>query len=479
MKTSVKDLCGLSKALGKLCLMMSIVWIMYACHDQPATDFSGQKSQAENEIVEIGVVFAKALRNADLRALIKNETLKKFDDDYDILVQMIAEKEVVDGKTVTQLLQQYSDKDVHTLLRKYPLLSIYIPRLDNFNAETWDVNNDKIPQVAIAQFVRGNNEIRVINSSNESQWISQNDKPEFPVIVLKENERVGLLMSEASSNGRASSIFSNGEFSYHFLNDNGGENADNSRYAASPNFDTKVRSAYTKSLNCSNCYHRDYIYYGISPSENIDQGPFDSHFSEAVTELQFESITALQTVTSNWTEGDLELHIIAMFIGGSSLTQLEKVYHVSQTAFYNEDASHVKTIRADPLGSSPLVLVPWEMNVYGDKWKFNVIEYDPGTTTSVTTSHSTTNSSNFSYSTELSAVIKIGSGYGSSTTTTDSESTTISTTTTSNQLGEAVLNWFDPVITSKVGPPIAPSYYTKTISTGAIILSVEPIRVNP
>jgi len=477
MKKLLKGLRVLvSRAFVKVFAIVGTVLMLYACQDQVSVDVKDISIAAENDMITIGSTFAQALENPDFRSLIRNEAAKKFDNDYDILVQMLVDKDVSQGKTVSQMLQQYSDGvDIRQLLRRYPLLSVYIPKLPGFDVDLWDVINGETPRVAIAQFPNQDGEIRLVNSSKEYSWVSQTNKPEFPVVVLKENERIGIRTADKANNGRTTSIFTSEDFSYYFLDENGGENVANARKALTNTLDTKVRAAYSKSQNCSNCFHRDYIYYNISPSEGITQGAFDHNYAEAVTALEFENLTTLQSVNSNWTEGDLEFHVIAMFIGASStLTQLEKVYHATSDDFYSNGQLTAKIIYF-----SPLVLVPWEMNVYGDKWKFNVYEYDPGTTTTISTSHSTTKSTNFTYDVGLQNIVKIGSGYGSSTTTVDSNSTTVTTTTTSNQLGEAVHNWFDPVITSAQYNGFTFLYSTKEISTGSIKLSVEPIRVNP
>jgi hypothetical protein len=403
MKKSLKGVHAfVSGALVKVFAAVGVVLMLYACQDQSVVDVNDIVTPGESDMVMIASAFAQALENPDLRSLIKNESLKKFDQDYDILVQMIVEREVSQGRTVGQVLQQYSDGvDIRRLLRKYPLLSIYVPKLSNFDADSWDVNNNQAPKVAVAQFTNKNGEIRLVNSAQEHTWQSQTEKPEFPVVVLKQNERIGIQTGKVSNGGRTTSIFSNGDFSYYFLDEDGGENAGNGRAALAGWIDSKVTRAYEKSQNCSNCYHRDYIYYDISPSEGINQGPFDNHYSEAITSIGFENLAAFNAVTNNWTEGQLEFHITALFIGASSsLTQLEKVYHTDSDNFYNGTQLTQQTI------FSPLVLVPWEMNVYGDKWKFNVYEYDPGTTTAVTTSHSTTKSENFTYDYGLDKIVK-------------------------------------------------------------------------
>ncbi|HZY81308.1 MAG TPA: hypothetical protein VFE50_17415 [Cyclobacteriaceae bacterium] len=72
--------------------------------------------------------------------------------------------------------------------------------------------------------------------------------------------------------------------------------------------------------------------------------------------------------------------------------------------------------------SRPLMLTPWQVEATGEAWRISVNEYDPGL---------------------------------------------------SKGLGEAILSWSDPVITSQTGN----SYNVHTLSTGAIVFSVEPVRI--
>ena len=92
--------------------------------------------------------FGKALYGAMsespmLRDIIKNEALKQFNKDYDVLYQFIKNNKIENGLTVRELLLKHFD-DREILMRieaRCPTLTIFVPKLpeDSFSAENWDI----------------------------------------------------------------------------------------------------------------------------------------------------------------------------------------------------------------------------------------------------------------------------------------------------------------------------------------------------
>jgi hypothetical protein len=430
----------------------------------PASNFSDY----DQDLITIGKTLEKSLESDAMRALLKNESLAKFDLDYDVMVQMILDKEVEPGKTVLSVLQDHSGVNILPILNKFPLLTIYVPALKGFSAETWDVK-ESIPSIAIA-YKDVNGRIPLINADMTTTTVSVMEEPNYPVIVLKENERLGVIGRFTTNSSKVRVAYSNSRFSYYFFNTDI-DQVKASRLVGTGSLDLKVRESYSKSTNCATCYQRDYIWYNISLKDGVTEGPFDQNYTEAITYMTFESMSALQTVTGNWTEGILEFHFVFTFVGGNGgITTLEKVYFENASAFSN----------GGNLGFvSPMIqIVPWRMNEYGDRWKVRIFEYDPGTTTTVVSSSTSTFGVNFKADASGNLFgIKFEAGVGSSSTWSQTNSTTIATTIESNQLGEAILSWYDPVVVVKPTPPMQ-TWTTKEISTGAVKISIEPIRVN-
>src|SRR5690606_31164118 len=121
---------------------------------------------------------------------LKNEALRKFNKDYDVLYNYVKDKAVGDS-TFRELLLPYFENEDELIQIEYTLeaLTIFVPSLpeNSFSAETWNTSQET-PLVAIR--LLNNDKTPVINSEGESFLFDNNVIPGFPVVVLKENERV-------------------------------------------------------------------------------------------------------------------------------------------------------------------------------------------------------------------------------------------------------------------------------------------------
>jgi hypothetical protein len=121
---------------------------------------------------------AKALTNVQLREFIKEEVLKKFDGDYDVLF----------SKVLTQANQLGVDlADLTTTTDEQPLLNLAVP----VNAESWNAQT-YTPLVA---FLPGDydeattTQIKAFDASGNVHILDTKKAPSVPVIVIGQNER--------------------------------------------------------------------------------------------------------------------------------------------------------------------------------------------------------------------------------------------------------------------------------------------------
>ncbi len=430
---------------------------------------------------------AKAAEDQNFRAFLKDKALEQIDGDYDILYHVVKNEMIDEKRTVEEAIFEgmENSKEVKTTLHSLPLLTLFIPELPQFSASSWDVVNDEVPLVAIDN----GNENKFFDGIGNSEIIPAKYAPAFPTIVLKENERFKLSNGSPSSDARIQS----NEFEYElispaFAKKEESSTPENARTITNGLIDPVIRDAYQKTLGCSGCTHRDYIYYKIdNPS---GEGSFDNRFVEAITAIKFNSTAGLAVASNNWTEGNLELHFTAIFIGGdNSISQLKKVVSVAandlQNITYGTECSgwwifrrcwtvirsrEVKELVFD----DPIEFEGWRMNEYGNKWLFTAFEYDPSTTIEKNYSLTTVKGTNFKLTGEgtIKKIIKLGAEFGGSSTTTKTNSTKVTYTTTSNDLGQAILNWRSPILTSFSGSSAA----TYTMNTGTVQLSMETVR---
>jgi hypothetical protein len=194
-------------------------------------------SHKEKLRLEFGRAFALAIKeNPELRAFIKEEALKMFNKDYDVMYQLVKNKPLsgvyyrtssnvtTSYSTMRELLLNYfeSENVLIEIESQLPLLTIFVPELpeDTFSAHTWDANNpDQIPVIAIR--MDSTNEIPMIDVVNNHEYVLEIDLiPGYPVVVIKDNERLQLKTSNIDNLTKSTATISNGEgLEYKFLSD--------------------------------------------------------------------------------------------------------------------------------------------------------------------------------------------------------------------------------------------------------------------
>ena len=172
-------------------------------------------------------------------------------------------------------------------------MTIFVPELpeDSFSAELWDVKTD-IPDVAIRTFDQEG--IPAYNIQKGEYVINAAEVPTYPIVVIKENERI------AGGNIHTKSLGTQGEtylkhdqirnVVFSFIDDafNNLNNKVNTVVLkvigegilwgepVSHNL-KKVEEAYSIYRNVDG-WHRDYVYYNLKPEKGISRdsvsGPF-------------------------------------------------------------------------------------------------------------------------------------------------------------------------------------------------------------
>lgn len=258
--------------------------------------------------------FSKALSSAlnssvELRRLIKDEALKMFDYDYDVLYLSINTYKLSSGKTVDELMELYIDTSKLELVKqKYPTLTIFVPVLpdNSFSAESWNPE-DEIPYTALR--IENSNDIMGYGVEKEFLILS-NEIPKYPILVIKLNERVisvnkvqkKLYMSDHNVNSDTDIIFisdvfdntNNNRINSSILNTRSSER---DRAGSIPDNMKKVYEAYDiYNPSDTNGWLRDYIYFDLTPQKN--KGPFNLDFKESL--VHFKLIGDPRTVMNKY-----------------------------------------------------------------------------------------------------------------------------------------------------------------------------------
>lgn len=272
-----------------------------------------------------------------LREFLKNESLKQFDNDYDILHQLVKNVKIGD-KTFKQILLKYtSETSLDSIEKVDPLLTILVPTLPNFSPDTWNIVAE-LPQIAVINTSNGS--IHLVDHNNHYVEVAENTVPTKPVLVIKVNERVVLKTNSlkpktSTSANKPSETFSAGNYNFEFID----SEFDNHTKEKSDAIETQ-RDFFSRVTNIDfihraniNAYYaaqvndqwqRDYVYYGID--ENNPNGAFKNNFAEFIKSIKFTEggFYKISDQTSDpramrgpnnsayWTEGYFELQITVL-----------------------------------------------------------------------------------------------------------------------------------------------------------------------
>ena len=142
----------------------------------PISNLSNARQKIGEDKVQIAKVLAKAVKNLDVRALLKEEALKKFDGDYDVLFQLVKNKKLKNNKTLVDFITEKAESPAQfrKSIDALPLLAIYVPTF--FSAEKWDVEN-QVPVVAVRD---ADDKLIAFNDKGETAELSLQKSQTFP-----------------------------------------------------------------------------------------------------------------------------------------------------------------------------------------------------------------------------------------------------------------------------------------------------------
>ena len=459
----------------------------------------------------VAKTLAKALTNEDLRSFLKKESLKMFDHEYDILYALVKDKEISSGVTFEDVLMSYAESKEHfkNAIDKELLLTIYVPELTNWDANKWNTA-EEVPIVAVCDEYKKKKTTKVLafdKMETPSYW-DYNIEPDVPILVVKDNERVVINNEEnslrsASEDGEDLHILStskgNLEFSSEAFKNDNKQITTRSRVIIGKDFAEYPlnrgefcgywRESINEAKEKTPESQRDYIYYGISPKNNINKGTFKEGINECIEAFYIDNPQSIGYIVDsqrdrnnprNWIEGRLEFFINIFFTGrDGKITNVRKGFtcKVSDLFGYMKNGELVSYCYF--INNDAIKIVPWDMNKYGDTWKIHIYEFDPGSQITKTVQVSSTFSSNFEVDASVSVkAFKIGVKGGVGTSETKTNTAQITLTDTSDDLGEAILSFSDPIMIKNSfylpdDPSIYLSYYSG-VSTGLASVQISP-----
>ncbi|WP_444106958.1 hypothetical protein [Bacteroides sp.] len=475
--------------------------------------------------MKFGSAFAKVLaEDKEAREIVKEEALKQIDYDYDVLYLMIKDRKNKMGNTLEQLLLKYIPQDsLSIIVDMIPNLTIFVPELpeNTFSAETWNISN-MIPKVAVR--LTSSSEIPIWSVLGKERILAPNEIPAFPVVVIKENERI---IASSSSNTRQ--VLDNRLNGLAFLDSSFDNLSTNDKMIVTrstyeryhqgsstmdPRF-TKVKEAYEK-VPKGTGWQRDYIYYNISSSN--PNGPFQYQCKEFLWgfEMNGDVVGAINKISDQAGDPQYYGNVTGIIMGkirvvGSGWVDGEfefkvKVYVASKTAVGNEFVTYFRIKATDlfditaarngdvytvysaknkrVLFADPIPLFSWNLDNYSSTIKIALEEVD-NTETIVQTSSTTSEfATNFGFDATFGEVVKLGGKFGASAKVNKTVTYQVSTTKGNDELGEVIINFGDDILVddTSMGTPLNGKYFYLNMSpqyyTGWYRLFISPGSIN-
>lgn len=521
----------MNKKVITLTALATLMSCVQSCHKDQLPVAPNVVITPEN-INQLQTVFGKALSkalksDAELREFLKMESLKKFDLDNDILYQMVKDVSISNGETFHDKLTHYiTATDLSSIENQLPLLTIFVPSLPSgFSPQTWQTSQE-IPKVAVQKL--GDSRVPFYNEDGVEAFIQPGDIPGFPLIAIKQSERV---MTSKSGDTSSETFFQNAAFSFNFTastfdgihpgseetqrrkmqeahsakvlqaKENKPDPSKTNRLAWSYLMASRVERAYQiDRANSGFEWQRDYVYYGITPS--VPKGKLLSNFRENIQGMKINN-QGIQRMSgysgdptlpvvgnmSNgypvWLDGNYEF-LIVLLNNPKDGTPAQRnirfgarpqdLYSVNYTSVGGGGYYRVDSIT--PLDFYPFYsIAAWDLQNFGTAWIYHVFEENQTVTTTQQETVSTTYAANFEFDPTFLGFIKGGAKFGASASTNNQKVVTIQYTTGSTDLGEQTAYFYDPIIVGTVPAYGSGAYNTFDLYTGYVTFDIQPLSV--
>lgn len=460
-------------------------------------------------------IFAKALANAvsenqSLREFIKSESLKKTTKDYDVIYHVVKNINIGNATFRNTLIPYFErEEELINIENSLPLLTIFVPDLqeDSFSAERWDTNS-QIPFVGVRSYETDDVMIYGVNLEFK---LEAEFMPDFPVLVVKDNERIISNTILEEFNRLSTNLITDPSdvVQIRFIDDNYDpsiiyqpSSQPNSSY---PRVDPIHQSAYNVYNNYTpGGWQRDFIYYGLTPT-NLEGG-INPTYREYLTSFKLtgNAMTAYNHISSSqdprfrpvisrnqtgWTDGSFEIGITLSYgaknsnMGatirkgfGASPNELFNITYVRMNGLLGtlgyKRIQSISLITIDFMNNpnNKIEFPVWDLNNFSNQWKIEFEEVD--TPTTHTSTISATNKFNMNFSLEPSTGIlkKIGLKFGASYEQTQTNTYVMQYTDISDNLLHSDINFYDNVVDMNSSNQLVPRKY----NTGMVEFEFRP-----
>lgn len=273
--------------------LLSIVMLFgISCSDQEVIKDTEVDSLPQTKI-ECFNKFAEVLstvvsKREDVRLFLKQEALKQFDKNYDVLYVSIEDKYIGEDTFRDILVAESSEKIIQSIENNIPRLNIYIPKIPFLRVypEELDIKDKELPVVLSKKdktslFVNGKKEIE----------IEKGQIPDFHTLVVNENRRVVVNRKELGFKSASTKRF---EFISPVFDGTKEKQNNLKQKSVSTNKSIVGKKAfdafkyfYKDEVGIEAKYlQRDYIYYGLTQTNTT--GKLDRGVSEYIKFIEID-----------------------------------------------------------------------------------------------------------------------------------------------------------------------------------------------
>lgn len=475
---------------------------------------------------EFSQILSKALSSEpEMRDFIKTEALKQFDKDYDVFYPWVKDIEIANtGKTFKEVLLTYdTNSKLESIEESLPLLNIFVPDwgwIEAFSINNWDIANNNIS----VGYLSNQYDLNVYTNGHFDGIIPAGNIPDFPIVLVKNNERMKI--SPTTRSGETVYEFIDPEFDGTASIETKAQYYDREietepcvNFVASNEIDNLVVGAYNEFRYNDAAAHRDYIYYGMT--NNITAGKRNVHIYEYITKFAFGTpdseyiyedgdfvglpseyiryveITDQTLINHFIYDGNLELYFhvclsptegtinetpIHKSVKFTDLFQLSKVHVKYRKDTWFSDPKWTFTVDTNcfiPKWCDANIKLPrWDISTHSSTMTIYVEERDNGNTTKETFTAKNVVATNFAReeSTNISGTIgnvtaggSVKTSYGVTNTTENTHSIEVTSTDASDHLGKVELDYDSPIISSAGTLDGQSGYYVNLAGEGNFV----------
>lgn len=491
----------MKKIIISLLLFSSLLYSCTSINLKDSNDDTNIIYEEQEAYKDFAIILSKAAYcEPELRSFIKEEALKEIDKDYDVFYPWVKDKLVNGSVTFRDILKRYDvSRRLGSIERTLPLLTILVPEWswvhpNAFSVKTWDTSEKTVA----VSYDSHNINNPIYHNGFQQEGIPSGIYPEFPVLIVKSNERMNVdyetkgglaeySFIDQEYDGREETREKPGYYTIHFDFSTPSAATFNLGLTTIPQV---IIDAYSEGQSQTLLKHRDHIYYNMTA--NVDTGYVNNHYGERIYKCKInpslasgliddsnnsaggysdwkitynisgnhsnqDSLSVSQMANSSWVEGAIEL-IFRIYAGSSYYTEKHKTIHFNE-AFsvarvyerYRVNWLGAKMWRYYYMETQDIVpkwvtcnfnLFTWNLQEFPTRYRIKVEEYDK------TVAKSRTDTTGFNMSTNITIG---GEKIGWSTILGGGFQTTqsVSYQEGDDVLGEFYVDYTDPIITSK------------------------------